>query len=79
MVRFFPLEVFTDDGSSVWVASEVVRLRKVAKICHSHIHLRRLIGLSIFQRGRDRSFEDMSYELLKGYANTSKDRSHCAP
>ena len=36
----------------------------------SHIHLRRLIGLVMFfQTGNDRSLEDMSYELLKGYAN----------
>jgi hypothetical protein len=73
MVRFFFfLQGLTEDGFLVSVASEVVRIRKVAKICHSHIHFRRLIGLS-FRRENDRSFEDMSYELLKGYANTRKD------
>jgi hypothetical protein len=32
MVRFYPLQVYSDDGSPVCVASEVVRFRKVAKI-----------------------------------------------
>jgi hypothetical protein len=80
MVRFFFfLQGLTEDGFLVSVASEVVRIRKVAKICHSHIHLRRLIGLSFFQRGNDRSFEDMSYELLKGlYQHKKGSRRLCA-
>jgi hypothetical protein len=52
MVRGFFPQVFTDNASSVCVASEVVRIRKVANICHSHIHLRRLIGFLFFQEGK---------------------------
>jgi hypothetical protein len=52
MVRFYPLKVYSDDGSPVCVASEVACTKKVAKICHSHIHLCRLISLPFFQRER---------------------------
>jgi hypothetical protein len=78
MVRFHLPQVFTDDGSLVCVASEVVRIRMIAKICHSHIHLRRLIGLPL-RREKDRSFEDMSYESLKGLCkHRNGSRTLCA-